>query len=589
MNQGSTLHFRRILLRRQNYHQCGTTTRLVCRCFSASDTNKAVTIPNHNGANTSHIYDITVDTKFGRKNQTRLFSSFASSSKGHGSTKTASLISNHDQQKQPRQHQAFSTNQAGSNNDHNNKIRKLMGTPLQEPAGPLWGPDILDDDHDPDGIRPFIPEVPFSNEVQERKRVLVLCTGGTLTMAPDPNQGGALAPVQGAISRYMEDMTELHSANMPEYVLHEYNPFRDSSDLGPADWATLARDIRANYLHFDGFVVLAGTDTMAYCATALSFMLENLGHPVIFTGSQIPLCEPYNDARRNLVMAMIFASRDSINEVSIFFHDRLLRANRATKVNTHRLLAFDSPNMDPLAKIGITIDENEHLVLPPPKGALRVHTKMDTRLLTLRLVPGFDDEMIGHMIEANMEKERLKALVLQLYGTGNIPSVKESFIQILSAARERGILVIASTQCFTGSVMMGHYATGRALQKAGVVSASDMTLEAIACKCAYLLGREDLEQHEIDELMGVSLRGESKWNRKCFVNHAFCIFCSRGLLTFFFSFLRSHTTRSSITATVGKCLSTWTTKGKEILLTKEYKMDDLKTDLLLHLMSLEVS
>ena len=157
-------------------------------------------------------------------------------------------------------------------------------------------------------------------------------------MAPDPDQGGALAPVQGAISHYMQKIEELGNPGMPDFVLHEYFPFRDSSDLGPADWATIASDIKANYFHFDGFVILTGTDTMAYAATALSFMLENLGKPVVFTGSQIPLCEPYNDARRNLIMALIFASRDSINEVSIFFHDRLLRANRATKVNTHRLL-----------------------------------------------------------------------------------------------------------------------------------------------------------------------------------------------------------------------------------------------------------
>lgn len=251
-----------------------------------------------------------------------------------------------------------------------------------------------------------------------------------------------------------------------------------------------------------------GTDTMAYTATALSFMLENLGKPVIFTGSQIPLCEPYNDARRNLIMALIFASRDSINEVSIFFHDRLIRACRATKVNTHRLLAFDSPNLDPLAKIGITIDENEHLALPPARGALRVHAKMDTRLLTLRLVPGFDDTVIKQLITAGSEGGTLRALVLQLYGTGNVPSVKEDFVQILADARERGILVVASTQCFTGSVMMGHYATGQALKSAGVVSGSDMTLEAIACKCAYLFGRGDLSNDEVANLMGVSLRGE---------------------------------------------------------------------------------
>lgn len=292
-------------------------------------------------------------------------------------------------------------------------------------------------------------------------------------MAPDST--GALAPVDGMLSKYIENnMPELENSSMPELVLHEYHPFVDSSDLGPADWARVAHDIRDNYLQYDGFVVLSGTDTMAYCATALSFMLENLGKPVVFTGSQIPLCAPYNDARRNLILAVIFASRDTIPEVTIFFHDRLLRACRATKVNTHRLLAFDSPNQDPLATIGITIDENEHLARPPPRGSLRVHSRMDTRTLTLRLVPGFDDAMIRDMIHRAAEEKLLKALVLQLYGTGNLPSVKESLIQLLADAVDKGIMVVASTQCHTGSVMMGHYAVGKALEQAGVVSANDM-------------------------------------------------------------------------------------------------------------------
>jgi L-asparaginase len=357
-----------------------------------------------------------------------------------------------------------------------------MGESLQAPAGPLWGgDDVLNDQGTADSDdRTFIPQVSLrQGDGRGQKRVLMLCTGGTLTMAPDPNQGGALAPVEGALSKYLQEMNELNNPDMPAMVLHEYTPFVDSSDLGPADWARLAQDIRSNYLHFDGFVVITGTDTMAYAATALAFMLENLGKPVVFTGSQIPLGMPYSDGRRNLIMALIFASRDSINEVTIFFHDRLLRACRATKVNTHRLLAFDSPNQDPLATIGITIDENEHLLLPPAKGALRVHSRMDTRLLTIRLVPGFDDAMIRDMMERNMEQPNgIRALVLQLYGTGNIPSHKDGFIQLLADASEKGILVVAATQCFTGSVMMGHYAVGKALESAGVVSANDMTLEA---------------------------------------------------------------------------------------------------------------
>jgi len=377
-----------------------------------------------------------------------------------------------------------------------------MGESLQPPAGRLWEED---DDH-------YIPEVKLhAGDGRQRRRVLVLCTGGTLTMAPSAEHEGALAPVEGALSSCMEHMDELQNRdqnNMPDYVLHEYTPFYDSSDLGPADWARVAHDIKTNYYQFDGFVVITGTDTMAYFATALSFMLENLAKPVVFTGSQIPLSQPYNDGRRNLIMALIFASRDTINEVCIFFHDRLLRACRATKVNTHRLLAFHSPNQDPLATIGITIDENEHLVLPPPRGSLRLHARMDTRLLTLRLIPGFDDAIIADMIERAEESKLLRVIVLQLYGTGNLPSVKESFIQLLGEASEKGILVVASTQCHTGSVRMGTYAVGKALESAGVVSASDMTLEAIACKIGYLYGRGDLSHSEVCRLMGVSLRGE---------------------------------------------------------------------------------
>jgi len=187
-------------------------------------------------------------------------------------------------------------------------------------------------------------------------------------------------------------------------------------------------------------------------------------------------------------MSLIFATRDSIPEVCIFFHDRLLRACRATKVNTHRLMAFDSPNLEPLAKIGITIDENENLSLPQARGALRVHTNMDSRLLTIRLVPGFDDEVMRQIVHGSTESNALKVLVLQLYGTGNIPSLKKNFVQLLADAVEKNILVVASTQCHTGSVVIGHYATGLELKDAGVVSANDMTLEAVSCKAAYLLG-----------------------------------------------------------------------------------------------------
>jgi L-asparaginase len=250
-------------------------------------------------------------------------------------------------------------------------------TSVAKDAGPLWKEEICDDP----SLCTVIP-----HKGRSRKKVLLLCTGGTLTMQNNPTKGNSLAPVQGALTSYLAGMSELTSdPEMPEIIGHEYSPLIDSSDMGPGDWAMLARDINTNYYYFDGFVIVMGTDTMAYAASALSFMLQNLGKPVIFTGSQIPLREPYNDARKNLIMATIFASSDTISEVAIFFHDRLVRGCRATKVNTSKLRAFDSPNLLPLAEIGINIMENEHLFRPPPRGSFKINTDMDTRLITLRL------------------------------------------------------------------------------------------------------------------------------------------------------------------------------------------------------------
>jgi len=191
----------------------------------------------------------------------------------------------------------------------------VFHTPIQTPAGPLYDKDE----------RPLDDGILAMQGQKRKKRVLVLCTGGTLAMAPDPLQGNSLAPVEGALTDYLKQMPELDQNDMPQVVAHEYSPLIDSSDMGPGDWALLASDIGDNYYYFDGFVVLTGTDTMAYAASALSFMLESLGKPVVFTGSQIPLNEPYNDARKNLIMSIIFACRETIHEVTIFFHDRLVR------------------------------------------------------------------------------------------------------------------------------------------------------------------------------------------------------------------------------------------------------------------------
>ena len=186
--------------------------------------------------------------------------------------------------------------------------------------------------------------------------------------------------------------------------------------IGPQDWIKIANDIESHYLQFDGFVVIMGTDTMAYASSALSFMLENLGKCVVFTGSQIPFCEVYNDARRNLIVSIIFAISSEFPEVCICFNDKLLRANRAIKVNSIGLNAYESPNFPPLATLGAFINENKELALPPPRGPFRVHKTLEAQVIVLKLVPGFDDECIHAMVKYSTS---LKAIVLEMYGTGN--------------------------------------------------------------------------------------------------------------------------------------------------------------------------
>jgi len=324
-------------------------------------------------------------------------------------------------------------------------------------------------------------------------------------MEPDAVTG-ALAPVRGSLSKHMACMREIHDhPEMPTYDLIEYDPLVDSADLSPDDWLKIAEDIEANYFEYDGFLVITGTDTMAYVASALSFMLENLAKPVVITGSQIPFCEVYNDARRNLIISMIFASREDFLEVCIFFHDRLLRGNRSVKVNSFTVDAFDSPNFPRLAQVGVNITTRQDLSLRVPKGRFKVHRSMNKEILVLRLVPGFDDQSI---LDICMKATNLRALVLEIYGTGNAPAKKNMLLQAIGHARDRGIVVVACTQCFTGGVVLEKYAVGTALAEAGVVGGGDMTTEACVTKLAYLLNRTDISLREVEELMVTDLRGE---------------------------------------------------------------------------------
>jgi L-asparaginase len=249
-------------------------------------------------------------------------------------------------------------------------------------------------------------------------RVLLIYTGGTMGMTM---QNGTLAPLKGYLPQRVTEMPEMHDDSMPELDVLEYDPLIDSSNVGPSDWAMLASQVRDHYYDYDGFVIVHGTDTMAYTASALSFMLEGLGKAVVITGSMIPLAAVYSDARRNLLISMIFAAQLDLCEVAIFFNDQLLRGNRAVKSDSNGLDAFSSPNFPPLATVGARISADRSKWRAPPISRLRVHTDMETSIVVLRCVPGFDDSAIGAMVRHSAS---LRCIVLSLYGTGNGPSAK---------------------------------------------------------------------------------------------------------------------------------------------------------------------
>lgn len=309
-------------------------------------------------------------------------------------------------------------------------------------------------------------------------------------------------PVAGFMDKQLAGMPEFHRPEMPEYTIHEYSPLMDSSDMTPLDWQTIADDIRANYDKYDGFVILHGTDTMAYTASALSFMLENLGKPVIVTGSQIPLAELRSDGQANLLNALHIAANYPINEVTLFFNNKLMRGNRSTKSHADGFNAFTSPNLTPLLEAGINIQlSNNVKVNEQPEGAFKVHNITPQPIGVITMYPG-----ISHEVIRNTLLQPVNAMILLTFGVGNAPQNPE-LLQHLKEASERGVIVVNLTQCLAGKVNMGGYATGCALAEAGVVSGYDMTPEAALAKLHYLLS-QNLIYEEVKTQMQQVLRGE---------------------------------------------------------------------------------
>ena len=336
--------------------------------------------------------------------------------------------------------------------------------------------------------------------------VLLIYTGGTIGMKEDANDG-TLKPFDfGAM---MDEVPELKKFGL-KIDSYTFSPLIDSSDVEPGMWQALARIIAENYESYDGFVILHGTDTMAYSASALSFMLSSLSKPVIFTGSQLPVGRPRTDGKENLISSVEIAAAKNaegfamVPEVCIYFNALLLRGNRSTKVNATGFDAFCSPNYPHLAQAGINIKYNHNFIHSPADRSSKVvvHEKLDTRVSILKLHPGITRQAVSDILLG----PGTRAVILETYGSGNACS-KPWFIEIVRESALRGKILLNVTQCLSGNVDMSLYATGRNLQEAGVVSGDDITTESALAKLFYLMGNYE-DNQKVKELLAKNLKGE---------------------------------------------------------------------------------
>ncbi|MCE9678430.1 asparaginase [Shewanella sp. AS1] len=331
-----------------------------------------------------------------------------------------------------------------------------------------------------------------------KRSIYVAYTGGTIGMQKTDN---GFVPVPGFLTDCVKSMPEFYHDEMPNFVINEYQPLIDSSNMAPTDWQLIANDIKANYDRYDGFVILHGTDTMAFTASALSFMLQGLSKPVIVTGSQIPLAQLRSDGQTNLLNALYIAANYPVAEVGLFFNNKLFRGNRTTKAHADGFDAFASPNFPLLLEAGIKIRMRAGQIAPKENTRLKVIDISPQPIGVVTLYPGITTQIIDNILQ-----QPVKALILLTYGVGNAPQNAE-LLDCLRRANERGIVLVNLTQCMQGKVNMGGYATGNALAKVGVISGFDMTTEAALTKLHYLLSTSHTPE-QIRTLMQQDLFGE---------------------------------------------------------------------------------
>lgn len=332
--------------------------------------------------------------------------------------------------------------------------------------------------------------------------ILIIYTGGTIGMVND-SKTGTLIPFD--FEQIQNNVPELARLDY-QLSVHSFDPILDSSNMHPKIWTELAELIKEKYNEFDGFVILHGSDTMSYTASALSFMLQNLAKPVVLTGSQLPIGEIRTDAKENLITALEIAAtkkdgKAMVPEVAVYFDFQLFRGNRSIKNDSEKFEAFSSPNYPILAEAGVNLDFFSNYILPIPTEEFQIHTKFNSNIGVLKMYPGITENAVRAITESKVD-----AIVLESFGSGNTTTA-DWFIACLQEAISSDKIIVDISQCNGGSVQLGKYETSRKLQKMGVLSGYDMTFEATVTKLMYLMGK-GLALDEIKKIMEISIAGE---------------------------------------------------------------------------------